>query len=319
MSKLQTMNSTTIIALPIFFGTWLFGVNDWIGALIFCFFFVVIFYSVYTLRMTIRNSVRVYFKEGSLLYHFFEKKDSLPQKFISLIVAGMLAAGFSIFIAILSSLHGVFFLLLMVLMAFITLRLIGAKFGNFEEKNINDYVRSDTNIAGFLITIIFVNFILALVFSAKDLFMFMGDVVRFRNFVFHAENISVSQSITNQYSRILINTYLVVDSFKLAVVNEVMSAFGMDLDNKMKNFYIFYILVFVLNLAKLLPFSLAFVLFAQGTHAKVEPTLRPTIEKMENRLGKWWREKGKAMLRRLRRSSRSSPSITTTAARGQKK
>lgn len=233
--------------------------------------------------------MRVYFNESSLLYRFFDKEKSALQTIFSFIIAGALTIGFSIFITILSILHGIFFILIMVVMSPITLNIIGGNLNGFDEKHINDSARTEISISGFLITVVFINTMLAVVFSAKDLFVFLGDVVRFGNFIFHAETMSITSSGGNQHSRILLNTYLIFDSFRLAVINEIMSAFGMDLENKIKNFYVFYILIFILNLAKLLPFSIAFVLFAQGVKTEVEPRVRPYIELMKHRLISWWK------------------------------
>ncbi|MCC5902975.1 MAG: hypothetical protein JJT87_13745 [Halomonas sp.] len=309
MNKTQIANSMAIIALPIALGAWLFGRNDWLGVVVFGSFFSVIFLSVYRFRMAIRRSARVYFKEGSLLYRFFDKEKSVLQTIFSFIIAGALAIGFSIFITILSIFHGIFFILVMIVISPITLKIIGGNLNGFDERNINESARTETSIAGFLIAVAFINTILAIIFSAKDLFMFLGDVVRFGNFIFHAEAMSISSSGGNQYSRILLNTYLIFDSFRLAVINELMSAFGMDLENKIKNFYIFYIFVFILNLAKLLPFSIAFVLFAQGVKTEVEPRVRSYIELMKQRIKNWWKGH-KIITDKLRYFSKSSQDTT---------
>lgn len=82
----------------------------------------------------------------------------------------------------------------------------------------------------------------------------------------------------NKYSRMLLNAYLLVDSFKLALVNQFISIFSPD-TNKVDQFYPIYFLTFIFSLLKLLPLSVGFVFIAKGLSIRAE-----SVQKISGRV-----------------------------------
>lgn len=107
------------------------------------------------------------------------------------------------------------------------------------------------------------NIVFALLFTAFDTAYFIGADVTLANFDQHVLQKAIGFSEHNTYSRALLNAYLLMDSFKLAIVNSLLDMF-MTTTEKLDNFYFFYFFTLLLNIIKLIPFSVSFVFLLKG-------------------------------------------------------
>lgn len=136
------------------------------------------------------------------------------------------------------------------------------------EKSINEHVVKDTAyFANFSFKIVIIsiaiNLIFALAFSAFDTANFIFSNVTLADFDEHTVKQSLAYSNYNTYSRALINGYLLMDNFKLALVNQLLDVFYTT-ENRMNSFYLFYFLTLLLNIVKMIPFSIGFVFIIKG-------------------------------------------------------
>lgn len=107
--------------------------------------------------------------------------------------------------------------------------------------------------------VMILNLMLAAVFSAHDTFIFKTSDVDFNNFTDKAVEQSIERNESNDYSRILVNAYLLMDYAKVALTKVLVSLFSLE-----DNFYGFYMIISVLNLFKMIAFSFSFVLLQKG-------------------------------------------------------
>lgn len=140
------------------------------------------------------------------------------------------------------------------------------------ENTIKKHLARDTSyFANFafkiLIISIAINLIFALLFSAFDTANFISSNVLLANFDEHAVKQGIAFSEHNSFSRALINAYLLMDSFKLALVNQLLDVFYKT-EDKMGSFYLFYFLIFLLNIIKLIPFSVGFIFLLKGVRIR---------------------------------------------------
>lgn len=139
-------------------------------------------------------------------------------------------------------------------------------------------------VAGIVAVIFVLNIALAAVLSAKDVGVFMTKDVNLNNFIAEAWGISIAYSGHNEYSRSLINAYILSDHLKLALGNALFDAFFPDAE-KVKYFYAFYFATFLMNLVKLMPLSIGFVVFIGGVRRhsdKAQEKFEKTVGKLES-------------------------------------
>ncbi|WP_232209235.1 hypothetical protein ACN2MM_08435 [Alkalilimnicola ehrlichii MLHE-1] len=135
------------------------------------------------------------------------------------------------------------------------------------------------NVLGLILAIVVINVVLAGVLSAKDLHSFFVSNVGYDynsdlgqiDFIEYAENNQVPSLGGNEISRPLINMYLILDAFKLASANEFLDIWGFSDEDRLDGFYAFYALVFLFNLLKMMPLSIAMVLLQRGMVDRVFP------------------------------------------------
>lgn len=120
-----------------------------------------------------------------------------------------------------------------------------------------------------IIAVVLVNFFFAAILTGYDTAYFISADVTLANFDEYVVENSIVFREHNKYSRMLLNAYLLVDSFKLALVNQFISIFSPD-TNKVDQFYPIYFLTFIFSLLKLLPLSVGFVFIAKGLSIRAE-------------------------------------------------
>lgn len=145
-------------------------------------------------------------------------------------------------------------------------------------------------VASLVVAIIILNIIMAFLLSAKDTFIFLASEVTVDNF----DEIAVASAIPfnehNTFSRAIINVYILADTFRLAVANSIFDVF-VPSGNKERFFYLFYFVVLLLNLIKLVPFSVGIVVFLRGVRRHSDQAQAWTTKKyrkIEPHLVKGW-------------------------------
>jgi len=269
--------------------------------------FLVFFYSeLFRARMDVRRTVRPVFERGSWLYkwatyaHPEERSSNKGEAsseqdiyykpglkewvegFISLFFAAAISAVFMIMLAFLSQVHGFWpFSIVMFVAAVLVYRSSSSSFpGRIERSNLE--VHSAGRIASLLVATLSASLLISGVLSAKDTFDLLGAEVNFSNFISeHAYKKSIDAEINkegeveNALTRPLINIYIAMDSFKLAVVHEVHGTFKESFGQKSDLFYVFYALVFIMNYLAILPLSLGLVLTSRGLSRFYFKRVRP--------------------------------------------
>jgi len=251
---------TAIVGL----NAYVFGTNDKVSLLLLAVSLFLLYPVILVGQMTIRNAAKTNFTPESGIYQWLNKPKTLWQQIFSLILAAILSISFLIVAKGIVIEHG---LIASLLIVFLVTSAASALITSTKAKDAQDRTVShevtrhhpaDLSFLGLFLAVFFVNLALALVLSAAETHKFLGSDVGFLNFVQYASDRSIPKLDTNEFSRILINVYVIMDAFKLAVVNELLSAFHVD----KQNYFVFYPLLFVLNLLKLFAFSLPLV-FAQ--------------------------------------------------------
>lgn len=118
-------------------------------------------------------------------------------------------------------------------------------------------------VASLIAFVLVVNFTLAAMLSAKDVGVFMATDINLENFSSLAAAASINYSGENEYSRSLINAYILMDYLKLSLVNVLFETF-LPGSEKVEYFYAFYFSTFFMNLIKLMPLSIGFVVIIGG-------------------------------------------------------
>lgn len=111
--------------------------------------------------------------------------------------------------------------------------------------------------------IIFLNLVLAFALSARDTMVFLVSSIDMTNFNVYAHDHAVDSREYNHFTRIVINAYVLAESFKLALANLIYNALMTDAE-KVRYFYVFYFTTFLMNLIKLTPISIGLVVLLRG-------------------------------------------------------
>lgn len=93
-------------------------------------------------------------------------------------------------------------------------------------------------------------------FLIKDIYVFFSESVYLNNFVVYAEARSILKNDYNSFSRAIVNYFLVLDAFRLALVNEISVVFDIDSEDMEKHFFVFATFIFIINFLKFLTFSI---------------------------------------------------------------
>lgn len=262
-----------------------FCVNDIISIILILLSAVIIFRVVVVLQEGNKRALRVNTCEGGFLHNFLSKEKS---PFIIILSFFMSLCFATILTVILKGIvlnHGVVaffiitFFISMVIFSFVNQGSISLN--NNQKGLITDSLAPDiASHANNLVLILFIamglNICLSLLFSAHDTFVFLNNDVNFSNFHVVASGRAIEETLTNTNSRRIMNLYIVLDTFKMAVANQFIEMFIDNVD-KEKYFYLFFTVVFFFNMVKLFAFSFSFVLLQKGLEGMAE-TCRLKIE-----------------------------------------
>ncbi|HAG52689.1 MAG TPA: hypothetical protein DCL21_02770 [Alphaproteobacteria bacterium] len=124
------------------------------------------------------------------------------------------------------------------------------------DKNLNEDVSSHSKkLVSIFYAAVILNIILSFSFGAYDTFNFKTSDVSFDNFTEKTLEVSINKNAFNEYTRIFVNAYILMDLVKVAIAKMFIEIFGVA-----NNFYGFYIVIFILNSFKFFVFSLSFFL-----------------------------------------------------------
>lgn len=261
-----------------------FGVNDWF-VLLFVFVTAIFLYaSLIKLHSGNRKMMRVNAKPGSWLYEFLSKDATIAMKIVALFSSLILSTILVVLVKGMVLQQGY-------LPFFVTIIIASLALYSFVNTNVNsdlvdnninsDIAQHGNELARIFYAAIILNFMLSFAFSAYDTFEFKTSDINFSNFTDKAVESSYDKTDANQYSRIFINAYLLMDYVKVALAKMFVDLF--DLKN---NFYGFYIVIFALNMFKLFAFSFSFVLLQKGFDGTAD-FLKPIAKNWISRTAKF--------------------------------
>lgn len=221
-------------------------------------------------------------KDGSL--HKVVASPGFLTKIMAYIAALILALGFMVILKGVMMSHGSFSALIIIAIATFLLfpwlspaeeRLKEGgdkvKNDNVTSKAINELQGAARVYASFVAALVAVsillNITLAGILSAKDVSVFVTKDIDFYNFHQIASSYAIEYSGNNEYSRSLINAFILSDQLKLAIGNMLFDVFFPEAE-KVNYFYVFYFSSFLMNLVKLMPLSIGFVVFIGGVRRR---------------------------------------------------
>lgn len=267
----------------------LFGWHDTIAISFMLFTSYYLYYTIRELRMGIRNTLGVYFKEGSLLHGYFSKDYTIPQRLISIVIAVIFSAAFAIILKGLTLSHGMWGILAILVIAITAIQVISSRGSAYSIANDNANPKIDKRAIDFIAVItmaIWLNFILALTLTSRETLEFLTIEVRLDNFISSIEHKAIPWTENNTFSRVMVNFYLIVQSFKFALANEIMIAYEYDLADKKIYFYPFFFLIFILNFLKLFGLSFALVALHMSVRNRIVPALLSVTKMLDAVLDK---------------------------------
>uniref|UniRef100_UPI002468F32A hypothetical protein n=1 Tax=Chromohalobacter sp. 48-RD10 TaxID=2994063 RepID=UPI002468F32A len=253
-----------------------FGISDMIALFLFIITSYLIFHSVLDLRIGSQKALRVYFKKQSFFTSYLSQDKPWAQIAFSIIIAAFLSLAFIVVLKGISLSHGFWSILIIVGIACLFVRF--TNFGTIKETvedNATETVSHHAiSIISIIVTAFWLNLLLSMILSAHDLFTFLSSEIDFSSFVTYAENRSIDKTIDNEVSRFFVNLYVIINAFKVAMANEIMTALDISYQEKSQYFYIFYFSTLVMNMAKLFGFSLTLILMQKTIEERVAPFIR---------------------------------------------
>lgn len=260
-----------------------FGTNDW-----FSFFMLIssvffLYPTVLVGQMTLRNVAKTAVDKESVIYAFLNKPKTFPQQVFSGFVALVLGVSFLTIAKGIELNHGLIpvLLIIFILTWLVSGRLVTnpglsdlearhlrkeATTASAKIQNEDGDERSspEASFLGLFAAILALNFLFAMLLSGKDLFTFYLSDVTFSNFRSAALERGVESGSWNSISRVFINIYVIFESFKIAAANEFLLAFDFNKTTNSSAYYLFYLLVLVFNILKLLAFTVPLVFMQRG-------------------------------------------------------
>lgn len=219
-----------------------------------------VFKVIREIRHDVRSFFKNLFKEGSTLYRFLEKRSRI-QATIAVIFTVLVTFGFSAVFKTLNQINGIHVNFILIFLVCFLMGLFGKKVnpGESIKNNIEnpESARKMGHVFVVLRHVLILNIALVVTISGYDAMQVVAGVVDFSNFHDYAERNAIAAGDSNTYSRALVNMTIIIDAFRAAAVNEVMSFIGMDNDGS--RYFSFYGILILFNFFKILPVSIAIV------------------------------------------------------------
>lgn len=240
-----------------------------------CFLFI----SLRKIHVGNRKILRTSTKKDSWLYQFLSNDKSIGLILITIVSSILLSSILVVLVKGLVLQHGYWpFFVVIAIASLITYNFINKNNNvNLVEGNIHEDITSHGNeLVRLFYSAIILNLVLSFAFSAYDTFSFKTSLISFENFTDEALKISIAKNSFNEYTRIFVNAYILMDTIKIALAKMFIDLFGIN-----NNFYGFYTVIFVLNAFKFIAFSVSLVLLQKGLHGfaiVLQPTLNKAIK-----------------------------------------
>lgn len=266
----QRTFTTFVILILIFFQAYFLGTSDLASLILLMLSTVIIFRTLLKLQTGNKRAIRANSKEGSFLYRFLSEEKTFFLISISFIASLISSIIMVLILKGITFNHGYWGL-------FIIMGLISLTVFSFlsndktTSSTVNNNLQDDVgkhanNMLQIILTAIILNFSLSFILSAHDTMSLLNSHITLNDFEDFALKNSVERSdiLNNYYSRLMINLYLLLDAFKLALTTQIIDILIPSMEERLDWFYLFYGVVFVLNMMKLFLFSFAFVLLQKG-------------------------------------------------------
>lgn len=248
--------------LVLFGQAYFFGVNDWIVVGFILLTAAFLYVSIIKLHSGNRKMLRVNAKPNSWLYNLLSRDTTIIMRIVAAFSSLILGTILVVLIKGMVLQQGYWpFFVTIVISSLLLYSFVNKDVNSeFIDNNIHvDITQHGNNLARIFYAAIILNLMLSFAFSAYDTFEIKTSDINFSNFTDKAVEASFEKTEFNQYSRIFINAYLLMDYIKVALAKMFVDLF------KLKdNFYGFYIVIFALNVFKLFAFSFSFVLLQKG-------------------------------------------------------
>lgn len=239
-----------------------FGKNDYVSPFFLIMASWLIFLRVYDLRMGLRSFSADLFRKDSTMYRFLSKERSVPQFLLAAFFSVSLAIGMAVVLKTLTIVHSSFVVILIFSITCFAMRFFSSK--DLVSEGMKGTVKNKKNggtIQG-LVRVVFcfliLNSALVVFLTAHDTHMFYNNEAGFSDFHEVAGSRAVHLSDYNFMSGPLINLSIILDSFRSSAVNEFMDAY--DIDRGPVTYFMFFVVMMMMNFIKIIPFSLGAVL-----------------------------------------------------------
>ncbi len=243
----------------------IFTKNDKISLILYlvsCFF---IFLALFKRQNSLRKATRIIAKEDSKIFHWFSKHSAIS--FIISIIFSIITSFLLLYIFKGISLSSNNLLLLIIMVAINVLVFNISMSKKWIPNSLEDNLKSEVTEVGNNFLRIFVgaalsSLILAMIISYNDTNSFVSNQISINNFDELKVGDITESNGSNDISRRIVITYILLDNFKLAFANEIVDIF---LDNDRKHYFsLFYSVISVLNFIKFFTLSISYLLLQQG-------------------------------------------------------
>ncbi len=243
----------------------IFTKNDKISLILYlvsCFF---IFLALFKRQNSLRKATRIIAKEDSKIFHWFSKHSVIS--FIISIIFSIITSFLLLYIfkGISLSFNNLLLLIIMVAINVLVFNISMSK--KWIPNSLEDNLKSEVTEVGNNFLRIFVgaalsSLILAMIISYNDTNSFVSNQISLNNFDELKVGDITESNGSNDISRRIVITYILLDNFKLAFANEIVDIF---LDNDRKHYFsLFYSVISVLNFIKFFTLSISYLLLQQG-------------------------------------------------------
>ena len=243
----------------------IFTKNDKISLILYlvsCFF---IFLALFKRQNSLRKATRIIAKEDSKIFHWFSKHSVIS--FIISIIFSIITSFLLLYIfkGISLSFNDLLLLIIMVAINVLVFNISMSK--KWIPNSLEDNLKSEVTEVGNNFLRIFVgaalsSLILAMIISYNDTNSFVSNQISLNNFDELKVGDITESNGSNDISRRIVITYILLDNFKLAFANEIVDIF---LDNDRKHYFsLFYSVISVLNFIKFFTLSISYLLLQQG-------------------------------------------------------
>lgn len=281
MKSVSLRNLLIIIMLIfLYIQNYFFTNNDNLSLILFIISSLTMYIAILKIQSNHRKVAKIFTKEGSFLHTFFNNDNSLLTKIISLFISLILSFFLILILKGISINHGnVILFIIIALISFSIFNFITTNNISNESVNKNlqeDIVNHGNDFVRLFIGATILTVILSLLLSAKDTYTFstVGEL-KINNFIDKASDSQIIKNGYNDISRKLMNFYIIMDNFKMAIANHFIEVFFSQ-EQRSNFFYIFYFCIFILNVMKLYAFSFSFLLLQKGLLGFTEKLLPHT-------------------------------------------